>query len=392
MTAAIDLNKEYGIVLEGGGARGAYQVGAWKALREAGVKIKGVAGTSVGALNGALICMDDLEKAEEIWGTMAYSRVLNVEDGLMERLRKLEIRSFNLTELAAEVKKVVAGRGLDIGPLKQLIADTIDEEKIRSSSCDFYATTFSLTDRKEINFDVKTAPEGTMKDMLLASAYFPGFKNEKLGGKTYMDGGSVNNVPVNVLTDRGYKDIIVIRIYGIGVDRERRFTLPPDVTVHRIAPRKNLGGILEFDNARAKRNMTLGYYDAKRLLYDLVGRKYYFHMPRSEAYYFDKMMSELPLFVRYLIPYEEQEESETVSGYRAYTEKIFPALAKKMRLPAGWDYRDFYGAVLEICARKMELEVFHIYTVEEVMEQVHKALGENSKLGEVSDVWKREKT
>jgi len=58
----IDLEKEYGIVLEGGGARGAYQIGVWKALREAGVKIRGVAGTSVGALNGALICMDDLEK------------------------------------------------------------------------------------------------------------------------------------------------------------------------------------------------------------------------------------------------------------------------------------------------------------------------------------------
>ena len=43
------LEKEYGIVLEGGGARGAYQIGVWKALREAGMKIKGVAGTSVGA-------------------------------------------------------------------------------------------------------------------------------------------------------------------------------------------------------------------------------------------------------------------------------------------------------------------------------------------------------
>ena len=49
----LDLTKEYGLVLDGGGARGAYQIGAWKALREAGVKIEAVAGTSVGALNGA---------------------------------------------------------------------------------------------------------------------------------------------------------------------------------------------------------------------------------------------------------------------------------------------------------------------------------------------------
>ena len=55
MEPRLDLTKEYGLVLEGGGAKGAYQIGAWKALKEAGVKIKGVSGTSVGALNGALI-------------------------------------------------------------------------------------------------------------------------------------------------------------------------------------------------------------------------------------------------------------------------------------------------------------------------------------------------
>ena len=58
MEPVLDLTKEYGIVLDGGGARGAYQIGAWKALKEAGVKINAVAGTSVGALNGALICID----------------------------------------------------------------------------------------------------------------------------------------------------------------------------------------------------------------------------------------------------------------------------------------------------------------------------------------------
>ena len=64
MEPVIDLSKEYGLVLEGGGAKGAYQIGAWKALKEAGVRIRAVAGTSVGALNGALICMGDLEQAD----------------------------------------------------------------------------------------------------------------------------------------------------------------------------------------------------------------------------------------------------------------------------------------------------------------------------------------
>ena len=55
MKLRIDTSRSYALALEGGGAKGAYQIGAWKALREAGVKIDAVAGTSVGALNGKLL-------------------------------------------------------------------------------------------------------------------------------------------------------------------------------------------------------------------------------------------------------------------------------------------------------------------------------------------------
>ena len=83
----LDLSKEYGIVLEGGGARGAYQIGAWRALREAGIRIK-ECGRHLGApLNGALICMDDFKKAERIWENISYSRVMDVDDELIERLK-----------------------------------------------------------------------------------------------------------------------------------------------------------------------------------------------------------------------------------------------------------------------------------------------------------------
>ena len=86
MKPVIDLSKEYGLVFDGGGARGAYQIGAWKALKEAGVKINAVAGTSVGALNGALVCMGDVDTAEDIWRKMTFSTVMDVDDAWMERL------------------------------------------------------------------------------------------------------------------------------------------------------------------------------------------------------------------------------------------------------------------------------------------------------------------
>ncbi len=49
-----------GLVLEGGGTKGAYQIGAYKALRELGIEFQGVTGTSIGALNGAFIIQNDI--------------------------------------------------------------------------------------------------------------------------------------------------------------------------------------------------------------------------------------------------------------------------------------------------------------------------------------------
>ena len=192
-----------------------------------------------------------------------------------------------------------------------------------------------------------------------------------------MDGGMVNNVPVDVLAERGYKNLIVIRIYGIGVDTERRTELPEDVNVYRIAPRRNLGGILEFEKKRTRRSMTLGYFDAKRLLYGLAGRKYYFYLPHTEAYYFNRLMTEIQIFRHYLSAHLEQAGGEGSPGCRMYTEHVFPALAEKFKLKPDWDYRELYGAVLEVCARSMDLEVFDIYTADGIMERVHRILGKS---------------
>ncbi len=91
--------------------------------------------------------------------------------------------------------------------------------------------------------NVKEVPDGEIADMLMASAYLIGFRREKLGGKYYMDGGGVNNVPIDVLIEKGYKDILVFRIYGYGVDTERRLKVPDDVHLYHVAPRQDLGGL-----------------------------------------------------------------------------------------------------------------------------------------------------
>ena len=370
MELKLDLSREYGIVLEGGGAKGSYQIGAWKALREAGVRIKGIAGASVGSLNGALICMDDLEKAEYIWENISYSKVMDVEDDVIENVMKMDLKALNFGDVLHDAKRILKDKGFDIGPLKTLIDGTIDEDKIRSSDRELFVTTYSVSDRRLLNVNVKEAPEGEIGDMLMASAYFPAFKNEKLNGKRYMDGGGWNNVPVNVLLEHGYKDIIVIRIYGLGFDSEKVTEIPDDCTVHHIAPRQDLGGILEFDKKRAKKNILLGYYDAKRFLYGLSGRGYYIDAPNTEAYYFDKMMSEMELIKAYIHPELDEDAKKRLEGYRNYTEQIFPAAAEDMKLKEDWNYKDLYLAFLESMAKKLKINRFEIYTVDELVKQI----------------------
>lgn len=374
MELKLDLTREYGLVLEGGGAKGAYQVGAWKALREAGIRIKGISGVSVGSLNGALICMDDLQKAEYIWENISYSTVMDVDDEVVERIKNLDFKSIDFKELFEDAKRFMKDRGFDITPLKKMIEETIDEEKIRRSDRELYITTFSVSDRKSLIIDVKEAPEGEIGDMLLASAYFPAFKNEKLNGKRYMDGGGWNNVPVGALIDRDYKDIIILRIYGLGFDSEKVAKIPEDCHVYHIAPRQDLGGILEFDKKKAKKNMVLGYYDAKRLLYGLSGKWYYIDAPGSEAYYFDRMMSEVELLKWYIRLELKEEEMERLHGYRTYTEQIFPVLAAEYKLKEDWDYKDLYLAMLESIAKKLRINRLKIYTVEALSQAIRKKI------------------
>lgn len=370
----IDLEREYGIVLEGGGAKGAYQIGAWRALREAGVKIRGVAGTSVGALNGALMCMGDLELAESVWRDLTYSQVMDVEDQKMEMLME---GNMPFWEAVGQVFQRMGEGGVDVTPLKELLLRVVDEEKIRNSPMELYIKTFSLDQMKELDIDLKQVEPGQMKDFLLASAYiFPLFKHEKLMGARYIDGGAINNVPLDSLVDRGYQDIIMIRIFGIG--REKRIRIPEDTRIISIEPRVNLGNIIDFNPSRSRRNMKIGYLDAKRVLYGLKGRIYYIEENQEECYYL-KHLLQIPEESMDRILAWYRAEDEPGQRLRAMTEVVLPGTAMELKLGRDWDYRQLYLACLEATAKLCRVPKYRIYTVEELCQAVKtrlQAMGE----------------
>lgn len=372
MEPVIDLSKEYGIVLEGGGAKGAYQVGAWRALKEAGVKICAVAGTSVGALNAAMICMEDLKKAEELWENISYSKVMDVDDNIMSQVfqGKLEI-----AEALKRSMKLFVDGGADISPLRKLIADNVDEEYIRNGNINFYLLTYSISDLKELDLDMKEVEEGRMEELLLASAYLPVFKNQKLHGKTYMDGGMFNNVPLESLVKRNYKNIIMLRIFGIG--REKKVKIPEDVTILSVEPRVDLGNILDFDSKKSKRNIKIGYYDTLRLLYGLKGKIYYIEETHEECYYLNQLIhiqEEAKIMLCEYYKFDTKVETLT----RNCVENVFPAIAVELKLGKEWTYCELYMSMLEVAAKIMRVQKYKTYTIEELKETILNKLAARS--------------
>ena len=295
----------------------------------------------MGALNGALVCMGDVEKAEDIWKQMTFSTVMDIDDDWMERLFQKEI---SLREFLNEVKTLLKDGGVDITPLRQLIHETIDEEAIRRSGKEFCLLTFSLSEFRELDLEMEEIPEGMLEDFLLASAYLIGFKNERIHGKKYIDGGVVNNVPLGSLVKRGYKDIIEVRIYGPG--REPRVRMPDDGVKYEIAPRVKLGSIIEFSGKRSRQNLMIGYYDAKRMVYGLEGFIYYLKQTHDEAYY-EELMKEI----------REIEKAE---------------IAFVLKLPLGFSDQELFMGMLEAAAKLLRIPKYQIYTVDELYDIVYK--------------------
>lgn len=181
-----------------------------------------------------------------------------------------------------------------------------------------------------------------MRTFFWQCAYLVGFKNEKLHGKRYIDGGVVNNVPLNSLVKRGYTDIIEIRIHGPG--RVPRVKLPKDSEVYEIGPRVRLGSIIEFEGEKSRRNFKIGYYDAKRLLYGLEGIIYYLEQTHDDAWYEQQLEG-----------ISEREKAE---------------MAFVLKLALGFSDKELYLAMLEATAKLLRVPKYEIYTVDALTEVV----------------------
>ncbi|MEY8303347.1 patatin-like phospholipase family protein [Anaerosalibacter bizertensis] len=356
----------YGLVLEGGGAKGAYHIGAYKAIKDMNIEIGGVAGTSVGALNGAAIAQDDFEKAYELWYNMCYSKVMNADDIEMKKLKKGKLTKEDIKSLSERIKGVINEKGIDVTPLKDLLFELVDEDKIRNSGKDFGIVTVSLTDLKPLELYIEDIPEGKLVEYLLASAYFPAFKKEKINGKMYIDGGIYNNLPINLLSNKGYKDIIAIRTHGPGRLKKNDNS---GLNIIYISPNDDLGKTLDFDGEVARKNLKLGYYDGLKALKGLKGYKYYIESKKDEDYFIDIFLNTEE---NKIIEIGEILGIGDIPYRRALFEYIIPRISDVLGLKKENTYEEIAISFLEELAIIYNIERFKVYHYDDFLNIVKK--------------------
>lgn len=260
--------EKLGLVLSGGGSKGAYEAGVYKALRKLKIKPKIVTGTSIGAVNGMMIVQKSYYKLRNFWNTISFSLMYKEEE-----FPKME--DPKLREVYAQYAKAfINGGGLDIAKLKKLFDKYYNSKRFFKSDIDYGVVTYNLTKRKPVIKTKKELNEKNVKDYVIASAScYPAFKPYPIGKDLYVDGGYHDNLPINLAVDLGATKIIAVDLRAIGIKKKIK---DESIEVKYISPRNKIASFLIFDKKYAKEAIKFGYNDAMKTFKKLDGDKFTF--------------------------------------------------------------------------------------------------------------------
>ncbi|MDR2898265.1 MAG: patatin-like phospholipase family protein [Spirochaetaceae bacterium] len=278
------MDRKIGIVFGGGGGRGAYQVGVWKAIRDAGLEssFSAVSGCSVGALTAVMFAQGDYESLYEIWSNLKRETVL---------FPRRNIPSLPKAVKAVD-KRMQPRRSLSFGMWSWLgLLETMmrycDFDKLKSNSTELYTAVTGIMNKRNRPEHLKAffkffrneqfgtpryITKGELSSAeelyaaLIASCAMPGvYPAMLIDGVSCYDGGLWEVHPIQPLADAGYTDILVVTLY----DRE-----PANVAAFRqagcnisvVRPEKSFGSFkdatLDFDGSHFDYKFNLGYADA----------------------------------------------------------------------------------------------------------------------------------
>ncbi|MCC0639446.1 MULTISPECIES: patatin-like phospholipase family protein [unclassified Clostridioides] len=368
-----------GLVLEGGGTKGAYQIGAYKALRELGIEFQGVTGTSIGALNGAYIIQNDIEVMEDIWLNYDYTHFMNIDKESYERFKNVDFTTKNINAVFELINKARKNEGIDISPLRHLMETTLNEDIIRKSKKDFGLVTVWWD--KKINphpLYIEDMPQGRLVDYLIASSSLPIFQTNVMDDKLYLDGMFCDNMPIGLLEDKGYEDVVVIRLIDDFLGK-MNLNKHQNINIKTIIPSEYLGGSLNKDRDNVEKNIRLGYLDTMKAYERCDGIKYYFDVEYKydEEYCFDRfrrMSNETIQCICNLLNIKRDVSLRTVM------ENVIPKLGETLGLPKNFSYKDLFYCVYEKKLEENSINRVKLYDFNKVIDVVNTNIDSNKNL------------
>lgn len=252
------------IVLSGGGSKGSYQIGVWRALRKLHIKYDIVTGTSVGALNGALMVQNKFHKAIKLWSKINMQLLFGDE----------ATNSTKITDVLNMYRiNFFKNGGMDVKILEDVIDKYIDKDTFYNSKINFGLVAVNLSGKKAVQMKKKDIPKDKLTDYLMASAScYPAFQKKDIDGNKFIDGGIFDNMPINLAIDLGADSIIAVDLCAPGVKARPK----KHVDTITIKPNNKLTNFLNFYEEGSIRNIRFGYNDTMKVFGKYKGYKYTF--------------------------------------------------------------------------------------------------------------------
>lgn len=354
---------ETALVLGGGGAKGAYEIGAIAALDELGIKAGSVFGTSVGALHAAMYAQGSMDAAAALWDNIRLSDVVSEESlAIADDAENIFDHPEKLLEF---ITRYAQKKGVDVSPLMDILHKLIDEDKIRRSGVHLGIVTTRFPSLAMVEKRLEEMETGSLIDWLMASAScFPIFPMKQVGGDRYIDGGFCDNTPVEMAVRSGARDIVAI---DIGKHRSHtQYDRRPNITYIRTS--QPLGGLLTLDSALSSRNRILGYNDVMRAFGRMRGVSYSFDAVDAQALYARAQ--------DYVIHLTQLETSMCHSNALTRTREIGAPFFSLLEedLPEKADCIDYLLRGCELCAQIAEINPAQVMTFATLRDELHARL------------------
>jgi NTE family protein len=205
------------LVLQGGGALGAYQAGVYQALQEAGIEPDWVIGTSIGAINGSLIAGNEVKNRlpalQEFWKRMAYKSQLYDWpgwEGVAQSTSTIQTIKHGIPGFFEPNPLAFLGGNIPLGaeqagyystaPLEKTLLELVDFSQIKRNAPRLTVGAAHVRSSQMKYFDGRDI-EINVKHIMASGALPPAFPAVRIDGELYWDGGILSNTPSEIVFD-----------------------------------------------------------------------------------------------------------------------------------------------------------------------------------------------